>query len=78
MFPVNMNEMVVIIIGLGIIIIPLLFRERLDTTFDLKKWLILLVLGVTIYVIHANPNNALPQLAIPILAMVGLFVMIHF
>ncbi len=78
MFPVNMEEIIVIIIGLGIIIIPLLFRERLDTTFDLKKWLILLVLGVTIYVVYANPNNAFPKLTIPILAMVGLFVVIHF
>jgi drug/metabolite transporter (DMT)-like permease len=78
MFPVNVEEMVVIIIGLGIIIIPLLFRERLDTTFDLKKWLILLVLGVTIYAVYANPNNAFPKLTIPILAMVGLFVVIHF
>ena len=78
MFPINMDEKIIIVIGLGVIIIPLLFRERLDTTFDLKKWMILLVLGVTIYAVYANPNSAFPKLTIPILAMVGLFVLIHF
>jgi hypothetical protein len=78
MFPGNMNEKMIILIGLGIIIIPLLFRERLDTTFDLKKWMILLVLGIAMYTVYANPNNVFPKLTLPILAMVGLFIMIHF
>ena len=78
MFPINMDEKMIILIGVGVIIISLLFRERLDTTFDLKKWMILLVLGIIIYTVYANPNNVFPKLTIPILSMGGLFILIHF
>ncbi|MCK4532202.1 hypothetical protein KAU39_00320 [bacterium] len=78
MFPINIDEKMVILIGLGVILISLLFRERLDTTFDLKKWMILFVLGVAIYAVYVNPNNAFPKLTLPILSMVGLFILIHF
>ena len=78
MFPINMDEKMVILIGLGVIIISLVFRERLDTTFDLKKWSILLILGLAIYAVYANPNNVFPKLTLPILSMAGLFILIHF
>ncbi|MCK5533882.1 hypothetical protein KAI68_02110 [bacterium] len=78
MFPVTIDEKMVILIGLFIIIMALVFRKRVETTFDFKKWVILLVLGIIIFAIHNNPGNPFPKLSIPILAMVGLFILIHF
>lgn len=76
MYPVHFNEITIILIGLGVIILVIALRKRSEYTFSLRKWIILLVLGAVIYAISKEPYDVLPKFTIPILALVGLLILL--